>query len=376
MKIISVLKNIDAPYLLDLIGKKYSYLFIAILIGLLASYVYLSNNKLYQAKVTYLYDSSPAVHQPLELIDLQSPGIALGRWQSMLKALPSYVANLKGDNPALISVDNFLGSTGWYEESLRPLLTYSKSDIREYSQLTAQGVLEKNNVIGFTITTKAPTKDDALLLNSEIQKRFILLSESHILKEALHTRAPWLWDSNYLKLMYDTTKFNIEKTSTEIQRLRKVGAENPELTKVNSYPVQDPEKYYSYLSWASQLNAKLTQLGALEQRLRELDKVSQYSSLLAKTLFNGNDLNKNVLLRYQDLIKVNKEVKNQTLLEMQKNIDSEIRFFNNTILVPSSVQITTTPIVYPMLFAAFLSFAVAMIALISIDRYRASGYKA
>lgn len=375
MKIITVFKNIDGPYILDLIGKKFPYLFFALLIGLLSSYAYLSSNKLYQVKVTYLYDSSPAVHQPLDLMDLQAPGIALGRWQSMLKAMPSYVANLKGDNPTSILVDTFLGSTTWYEDSLRPLLTYSKSDIREYSQLTAQGVLEKNNVVGFTITTKSSTKDDALLLNSEIQKRFIALSESFILKEALHTRAPWLWDSNYLKSMHDTTVLKIGKTITEIQRLRKVGAENPELTKVNSYYVQDPEKNYSYLSWSSQLNAKLTQLGALEQKLKELNEISQYSALLAKVLFNGNDLNKLVLLKYQDLIKVNNEVKNHILLEMQRNIDSEIRFFNNTIPVPSSVEISTTPIIYSMLFAAFLSLAVVLIGLIAIDRYRASGYR-
>jgi hypothetical protein len=361
------INQINSDYLLELCRKKILYLILGMVLGGAIAAVYEFYSKKYTAKVTYFYNSSPSTFESLDSVD--HPGISLARWQMLIKGLPAYVVSIDTPDKNYFQEVSFLSSAGWYENSIRPILSYTKMDIREYSQLTAQGVLEKNNVLGFIITTSAPSRDAALNLNSKIHYKFLTLSESFFIKEVLHSKVPWLWNKIYYDLMITQTQDKIKMLRADIEFLRKLSIQSPEIMKSNSAIINlDPNNNFAYLPLAIQLNSRIYQLELSERYYRELTNFDNHLTKIEQVFFGEDINNKNGILSYKNLLLANKISKNLIMRDVYKKIDSEIRFFKGIVPLQSSITITSSFKISTIIYSIIFSLIFTSAFLVLVDK--------
>jgi len=358
----------NKDYLLELCKRRIMYLTFALVFGgmISSAYEYYSNE--YVVQISYFHNLAQFNDQNSNSVTL-NPGITLARWQLIVKSLPSYLVSIEGINASDPPVLKSLSSSIWYDNSLRPILTYTKSDIREYSQLTAQGVLEKNNVIGFTVTSRGSSIDLAVKFNSELKKEFIKMSESFIIKEVLLQKAPWLWNEKTLTTLIEKTQGELRVLNEDIEYLSKISRERPEL--ISPYVItgiHNPDSNFAYLPLALQLNSRLYQNKMTAHHLNELITIKSRIADLDRIFFDLNTYNKQGILSYEKLLRANSFLSNTIFIDIIKTIHAEIQFFKEITPLPSSMIIKSSFNFIDIIFSSFFALIITFVCLVLIDK--------
>lgn len=362
-------KNITYHYLQDICRRKILFLITVAFFAAIMTTAYQYYFAEFTVKASYFFQMNASNKLFSENTTDTFPGIQLSKWQLISKSIPTYNEKLlKSTKLNTADLDETFYNSSFIN-NIQPILTYSKSDVRDFSQLTAQRVLEKNNVIGFTIKTTARSKDEAVKLNLNLKKKLSSISESYIIEEILLSLAPWLWNSKYLDSQIILSLNKIKKINADINFLDKVISQRPELMKFSaSVIIQNPIIDFSYLPFSTQLSSKIYELEmSRRNHVSLLESQSQYTEI-SKILFGNYYPNNAYPFTQEMLAYAIEKTQNSILIDAMNKIENEIIFFKYLEFVPSSLKVETSFEFIYIFFSVIFALITTVAFFILIDK--------